>query len=103
MVTRIEAWRWRLLVAIAAFLIVVLVGLSRIYLGVHYLSDVLAALTEGIAWLAICLMAMHTLNSKAVIALPDGKDGVKSRTACGSRWSVQLVLRLASPQRKSSV
>jgi len=62
MVTRIEAWRWRLLVAIAAFLIVVLVGLSRIYLGVHYLSDVLAALAEGIAWLAICLTAMHSLK-----------------------------------------
>jgi undecaprenyl-diphosphatase len=62
MVTRIEAWRWRLLVTLMAFLIVVLVGLSRIYLGVHYLSDVLAAFAEGIAWLAICLTAMHSLK-----------------------------------------
>lgn len=62
MISRIEAWRWRLLTALVAFLLVVLVGLSRIYLGVHYLSDVLAAFAEGIAWLAICLTAMHTLK-----------------------------------------
>jgi len=66
MITRMEAWRWRLLVALVALLIVVLVGLSRIYLGVHYLSDVLAALAEGIAWLAICLTAMQTLKLHSV-------------------------------------
>jgi undecaprenyl-diphosphatase len=62
MVTKIEAWRWRVLITLLAFLIVGLVGLSRVYLGVHYLSDVLAALAEGIAWLAICLTAMHSLK-----------------------------------------
>jgi membrane-associated phospholipid phosphatase len=25
------------------------------YLGAHYLSDVLAAIAEGLAWLALCL------------------------------------------------
>ena len=62
MVSRIEAWRWRVLVTVLAFLMVALVALSRVYLGVHYLSDVLAALAEGIAWLAICLTAMHSLK-----------------------------------------
>jgi undecaprenyl-diphosphatase len=45
-------------VALAAALgMVALVAASRIVLGAHYLSDVLAALIEGCAWLAICLSA----------------------------------------------
>ncbi|MEO7326247.1 MAG: phosphatase PAP2 family protein [Dokdonella sp.] len=40
--------RWP--VAIAAAVMVILVGLSRIYLGVHYPSDILAGWTAAIAW-----------------------------------------------------
>ena len=61
MVTRTETWRWRVLVVLSAFLIVALVALSRLYLGAHFLSDVLAALAESLAWLALCLTAVHTL------------------------------------------
>lgn len=34
------------------------VGLSRLYLGVHYLSDVLAAYAAGAAWLLLCILAV---------------------------------------------
>lgn len=40
-----------------AVAMVALVAASRIVLGAHYLSDVLAAVVEGCAWLAICLSA----------------------------------------------
>lgn len=63
-IANIRAWRWRVLVALAALLMVMLVGLSRIYLGVHYLSDVLAALAESVAWLSLCLIAVHTLRQR---------------------------------------
>lgn len=43
-------WRWPLLVAMSVF--VGLVGLSRIYLGVHYPSDILAGWSAAITWSA---------------------------------------------------
>ena len=43
-------WRWPMLAAALAF--TGLVGLSRLYLGVHYPSDVLAGWAAGLAWVA---------------------------------------------------
>jgi membrane protein DedA with SNARE-associated domain/membrane-associated phospholipid phosphatase len=60
LVARLAAWRWRVLVVLAAVGLVLLVALTRLYLGVHYLSDVLAAFAEGIAWLTLCLTGMNT-------------------------------------------
>lgn len=40
----------RLLVAALAILIVVFIGFSRVYIGDHYLTDVLAGTMIGIAW-----------------------------------------------------
>jgi membrane-associated phospholipid phosphatase len=50
--------RWRVLAVVAAALLVAAVAFSRMYLGVHYLSDVGAAFAEGVAWLAICESAL---------------------------------------------
>jgi len=41
-------WRWPAMIASVVF--VFLVGVSRIYLGVHYPSDILAGWTAAIAW-----------------------------------------------------
>jgi len=62
---RLRRSSWQALaVAVAGFLIV-LVGFSRIYLGAHYLSDVLAAIAEGLAWLAFCLVAVEELERRS--------------------------------------
>ena len=49
---------WRLLAIGATALAIVLVAFTRLYLGVHYLTDVGAAFLEGIAWLTLCLGAI---------------------------------------------
>ena len=54
---------WReVLVGVAAS-IVLAVGISRVYLGAHYPSDVLGGYAFGIAWLAVCVgvsgIALH--------------------------------------------
>jgi undecaprenyl-diphosphatase len=41
----------------AAAVVVILVGFSRVYLGVHYLSDALAAVAEGLALVSALLLA----------------------------------------------
>jgi undecaprenyl-diphosphatase len=46
------------MLAIAA---VALVAFSRLYLGAHYLSDVVAAACASTAWLVLCLSGVHHL------------------------------------------
>ena len=55
------------LVVLTSFFAIALVALSRIYLGVHFLSDVLAAFAESTAWLALTLTAVHTLRQGRAI------------------------------------
>ncbi len=57
----VRAWRWRLLALAIAGLMIMLVAFSRLYLGVHYLSDVIAAFIEGLAWLALCLIVVDVV------------------------------------------
>ncbi|RYG65238.1 phosphatase PAP2 family protein [bacterium] len=44
---------------IAATLIVAFTGLSRIYLGVHFPSDVLGGYSIGLIWCVACYFALH--------------------------------------------
>ena len=43
-------------------LIILLIGLSRIYLRVHWVSDVKAGYVLGIAWLIICMLGLKKVH-----------------------------------------
>jgi undecaprenyl-diphosphatase len=49
---RIESARTKTLIWILAILLILAIGVSRIYLGVHYPSDVIAGYAAAIVWVA---------------------------------------------------
>ena len=46
---RLQRWIWSL----ALFFVVIMIGVSRVYLGVHYFSDVVAGYCVAAVWLVI--------------------------------------------------
>ncbi|WP_051273273.1 phosphatase PAP2 family protein [Desulfotruncus alcoholivorax] len=47
----------RRLIALVAVVFIIMIGISRIYLGVHYPTDILGGYAVGLAWLNICFFA----------------------------------------------
>lgn len=45
------SWRWRYMLGVVIAVLILAIGISRIYLGVHYPSDVVAGYTAGTMWL----------------------------------------------------
>jgi undecaprenyl-diphosphatase len=66
LILRIASWRGRLLIAAVTILLVLVVALSRMYLGAHYLSDVMGAMAAGTAWLALCLTAVEVWRRRRI-------------------------------------
>ncbi|WP_224549698.1 phosphatase PAP2 family protein [Mesorhizobium sp. CA16] len=59
--------RTKVFVLCLAVLTTVLVGASRIYLGVHWPSDVLAGWCAGFAWAMLCWLAARLLQRRKVV------------------------------------
>jgi undecaprenyl-diphosphatase len=61
-VLALKSWRARVGVVFGAALLVVLIGFSRMYLGVHYFSDVIAGYAAGGVWLSALITGAETIR-----------------------------------------
>lgn len=55
LLVRVTPRAWHLLIICAAIGLILAIGCSRIFLQVHYFSDVIAGYMSGAAWLAVCV------------------------------------------------
>jgi len=63
----LKARHWRLLSIFSAVSLIALVGFSRVALGAHFLTDVLAAIVFGVLWLVFCLIAGKPLRRSVIL------------------------------------
>jgi undecaprenyl-diphosphatase len=57
----------KIYVIFVALLLTFLVGVSRVYMGVHYPTDVLAGWTAGLVWALICWLAARYLQKRGAV------------------------------------
>jgi undecaprenyl-diphosphatase len=69
-----DRYRYKLYFVLVALLVTILVGLSRIYLGVHYPTDVLAGWSIGLIWALTCWLVAYFLQKRGAIEQPREAD-----------------------------
>ena len=63
----VEERRLKAYFLIVAAVLTVLVGISRVFLGVHYPTDVLAGWTAGMAWAVACWLIARLLQRRGAV------------------------------------
>jgi undecaprenyl-diphosphatase len=60
----VDSRRARTRLVIATAVLVIAIGLSRLYLGVHYFSDVVAGYAVGVLWLSVCISGLQVAQRR---------------------------------------
>lgn len=66
----LDSRRQRVAVVTIGALLMLLIGFTRLYLGVHYPTDVLAGWTAGLLWALICGLIVHRLGKSGAKDMP---------------------------------
>jgi undecaprenyl-diphosphatase len=53
-------WKWTF--TILLLMLIILIGFSRVYLRLHYFSDVIAGFSAGIIWLTLCIWTISRME-----------------------------------------
>lgn len=62
--TWVKSVRGRVRLGIGTAMLVLAIGISRLYLGVHYFSDVVAGYAVGILWLSACISGLQAVQRR---------------------------------------
>jgi undecaprenyl-diphosphatase len=65
---------WKIFISIVLFLFAATIAFSRVYLRVHYPSDVVAGFCLSMVWLMLSLWILHKMDKKTSLTLP--KEGI---------------------------
>lgn len=89
LVSRTKVWKKKVNYVMAAFVAALLIGFSRIYLGVHYLSDVWGGFLLGSLWLVIGITL--SFSFKSTIDTVHGEPLPHSRLAVPALAAIAVV------------
>ncbi|MBK3774775.1 phosphatase PAP2 family protein [Azospirillum brasilense] len=76
----VEGKRQKAYVLVVAMAVTLLVGCSRVYLGVHWPTDVLAGWCVGAGWAALCWLVALWLQRRGAVEPEDEAGTVPDRT-----------------------
>jgi undecaprenyl-diphosphatase len=63
----VEGPALKIYIILVAMLLTLLVGVSRVYMGVHYPTDVLAGWSVGLSWAILCWLVARRLQRQGVV------------------------------------
>lgn len=66
LIRHLRSWTGTTAVVIVSALWCLVMSFSRLYLGVHFASDVVAGLVAGVAWLCVCITGFEAVRIQGV-------------------------------------